>query len=62
MCASLIDGQTIHSALDFKFGKDNYPIPDKSIDAFRVNLSELKLIIIDEISLVSSDMLYNIHQ
>lgn len=28
----------------------------------RINLAELKLIIIDEMSMVSSDMLYNIHQ
>ena len=28
----------------------------------RINLSELKLIIIDEMSMISSDMLYNIHQ
>ena len=58
----IIDGQTIHSALDFKFGTTPKPLSDKKIDTFRVNLSELKLIIIDEVSMVSCDMLYNVHR
>lgn len=47
--------------MDFKFGTDHGVIGEKKIDTFRSNLAELKLIIIDEVSMVSSDMLYHIH-
>ena len=65
--ASLIGGITIHSAfkLNFTTGKasDNYrSLNDHDLAEFRHNLSELKLVIIDEISLVSVDMLYQIHR
>ena len=60
--ANLIGGQTVHSAFSFKFGTDYTPITiDKTLHNMQVNLSELKLIIIDEMSMISSDMLYNIH-
>ena len=56
------EGQTIHSAFDFKFGDEYRPLGDKSLDIVRTNLADLQLIIIDEMSMISSDMLYNIHQ
>ena len=56
------EGQTIHSAFDFKFGDEYRPLSDKSLDLVRTNLADLKLIIIDEMSMISSDMLYNIHR
>ena len=60
--ANLIDGQTIHSAFDFKFGTEYTKLSDKKLDFFRDNLSELKLIIIDEISMVSADLIHNVHK
>ena len=53
-------GATIFGAFDFKFGIDITASGDKKLAELRENLSELKLIIIDEMSLVSSDMLYKI--
>ena len=58
--ASLIGGTTICGAFDFKFGIETTSSSDKKLAELRENLSELKLIIIDEMSLVSSDMLYKI--
>ena len=62
--ASLIDGTTLHSAFKLgKFGKiyEYKPLSDKPLAELRENLADLKLIIIDEVSLVSADMLYTIH-
>ena len=62
-----LGGITIHSAFDLKFGsgKDkngNYlPLSSEKLVNFRNNLSDLKLIIIDEISLVNPDIMYLIH-
>ena len=46
-----------------KFGKVNKytGLTEKPLAELRANLADLKLIIIDEISLVSADMLYTIH-
>lgn len=63
--ASLINGITIHGAFGFvpdrKKEKKHKALSDKRLAEFRHNMSELKLIIIDEISLVGADMLYQIH-
>ena len=63
--ASLIDGITIHSAFGFVPDRSNEKkhkiLSDKRMAEFRHNMSDLKLIIIDEISLVGADMLFQIH-
>ena len=59
--AQNVNGVTLHCAFCFKFGIDDLPLSDKSLAMFRQNLSELKLIIIDEMSMMGSDMLYRIH-
>ena len=56
-----LGGITLHSAFDFKFGNEHVPLNDKKLAEFRNNLSDLKLIIIDEMSLLNADMLYRIH-
>lgn len=48
---------TVHSAFNFKFGKNDAPISDAKLDEFRSNLHDLRLIIIDELSMIDSDML-----
>ncbi len=55
------DGVTLHFALNFKFGNEQPPLSDQKLAEFRQSLSELRLIIIDEMSLLGADMLYNIH-
>ena len=54
------DGITIHQAFNFKFDNHHTPLSDEQLAEFRHNLKDLKLIIIDEISLLSSDMLQRI--
>ena len=57
-------GQTLHGAFGFGYGDeqqtDNTKCGDKKRNELRENLSELKLLIIDEVSLVSADMLYKL--
>ena len=58
----IIGGITLSAAFDLKFGNTHVPLGDKKLAEFRNNLVDLKLIIIDEISLVKADMLYQIHR
>ena len=59
--ASIIDGQTISGAFAFRFGDEaQAQYGDKKLAELREHLSELKLIVIDEMSLVSSDMFYKL--
>ena len=54
-------GQTVMGAFCFKFGDDAQGgYTDKKRAELRESLSELKLIVIDEVSLISSDMLYKL--
>ena len=54
---------TLHSAFDFNFiGRVHESLSDKKLAQFRNNLADLKLIIIDEMSMVDSDKLYKIHR
>ena len=59
--AKNVDGATLHSVFDFNFGNEHVPLKDKKLAIARDLLSELKLIIIDEISMVKADMLYQLH-
>ena len=60
--AKLIGGTTIHSAFGFKVGKEVSTLSDKRLVEMREHLAHLKLIVIDEISLVGADLLYRIHK
>ena len=56
------DGMTLHSAFDFNFnGAQHESLSDKKLAEFRTNLVDLKLIIVDEMSMVDSNKLYKIH-
>ena len=59
--ASLIDGQTLHSTFDFKFGNEHKTLSDRKRAILRDLLSEVKIIIIDEVSLIKADMLFQVH-
>lgn len=56
---------TVHSALllrTFKYGNDGESLSFDKLNTLRSKLSNLQLLIIDEISMVGSDMLLNIHK
>ena len=58
--AANIEGQTLHTLFSFNFGAGYMSLSDKSRDEKRALYKNLKMLIIDEISLVDSDMLYKI--
>ena len=58
--ASNIDGQTLHASFGFSYDNKHYSLSDKVRDQKRAILVNLKVVIIDEISMVKSDMLYQL--
>jgi hypothetical protein len=58
--ASNIEGQTLHSSFGFNFDNKHYSLSDKTRDEKRTIFKNLKIIIIDEVSMVKSDMLYQL--
>ena len=58
--AAKIGGQTITSAFNIGFGNKFQSLPDKTRDLKRGLLSNLSMLIIDEYSMVKSDMLYQL--
>lgn len=58
-----IAGMTLHAALLLNIGKCNaVPLSYDKLNSLRTKLSHLQLLIIDEISMVGSTMLYQIHK
>ena len=55
-----IKGQTLHSAFGFTFGDEHYSLSDKTRDTKRAHFKNLQFLIIDEISMVKSDQLYQL--
>ena len=58
--AANIEGQTVHTLFSFNFGAGFLSLNDKMRDEKRNLYKNLKLLIIDEISLVDADMFYKI--
>ena len=58
--SSNIEGQTLHASFGFAFDNKHYSLSDKSRDQKRAALKNLKMVIIDEVSMVKSDMLYQL--
>ena len=58
--AANIRGQTLHSAFSFNFGNEHFSLSDKKRDEKRSLLRNLKCVIIDEISMVKSDLLFQL--
>ena len=56
-----IEGTTIHSGLGIFSNRECLPLSDKMRSALRNKLSEVNVIIVDEISMVSNVLLLNIH-
>ena len=57
--AANINGQTLHSLFGFKFGTKFVSLSDQKRDETRCRFRNLKVVIVDEISLVSADLFYN---
>ena len=55
-----INGQTLHSLFGFKFGHAFLSMPDKQRSEKRSLFKNLKCVIVDEISMVSADLFYNL--
>ena len=58
--ASNIEGQTLHASFGFSFDNTYYSLNDKSRDQKKAALQNLKIVIIDEVSMVKADMLYQL--
>ena len=59
VAAIQVDGTTIHTALGI--GTKLSPLYDKMKRSLRNHLSDLKVIVIDEISMVSNELLFYVH-
>ena len=57
-----IVGTKIHIALGINVGHKLYPLNDCQRGILRNKLSEIKFIIIDEISMISTVLFYQVHQ
>ncbi|XP_078578075.1 uncharacterized protein LOC144862999 isoform X1 [Branchiostoma floridae x Branchiostoma japonicum] len=61
-----IDGMTLHSALGFGGGpkkdKEYRPLGSEKLHNLRLRLGKLKLLIVDEVSMLGSDHLYHTHR
>ena len=61
-----IEGMTLHSAFSFSCGpgskKEYQPASSEKLNTLRSRLGKLKLLIIDEVSMVGADLLYHIHR
>ena len=55
-----INGQTLHSLFSFKFGTTFLSMPEKTRAAKRLLFRNLRCVIVDEISMVSADLFYNL--
>ena len=62
MAASNIDGVTLHSAVKLNFGNNYIPLSDKNRDLLRHKFQNVRILIIDEFSMVKSNQLYQLHQ
>ena len=58
--AANINGQTLHSLFGFKFGTTYLSMPEKQREDKRLLFRNLKCVIVDEISMVSADLFYNL--
>ena len=58
--ASNIEGQTLHTSFGFNFDNKHYSLSDKKRDEKRALFKNLQILIIDEVSMVKADMLYQL--
>ena len=58
--AANVRGQTMHSAFNFSWGNEHFSLSDKIRNLKRNLLKNLKLVIVDEISMVKSDQQFQL--
>ena len=59
--SSLIEGSTVHTSLGFDFSSKHTSLSDKKREIKIDQLKNLKILIIDEFSMMKADILYRIH-
>ena len=58
--AANVKGQTMDTAFGFSFGNEHYSLSDKKRDEKRTVLQNLRAVLIDEVSMVKSDQLFQL--
>ena len=58
--ASNIDGQTLHTLFSFNFDNKHYSLSDKKRDEKRSMFRNLKILVIDEVSMVKAVIIYQL--
>ena len=61
VAAKNIGGTTLHSGLSFNFGSEMLEYSSEKLDISRKHLENVEIVIVDEFSMVSADILYNLH-
>ena len=56
-----VDGLTLNKAFNLPLGNEYFSLPDREREMKREVLSNLTVVIIDEMSMVKADMLYQLH-
>ena len=59
--AANVEGMTLHSAFNFNFGNEFNSLKDNIRDQKRDQLRNLKMVVIDEFSMLKADMFYQLH-
>ena len=59
---TILGGTTVHTGLGFKFGSNYLDLTKDSLDKLKIQVGDVEVVIIDEMSMISSDFLYNINQ
>ena len=62
VAANNIGGTTLHIGLDFKIGKKYIPLSSESQQTMSKLMENVKVLIIDEISMISADQFYNVNK
>ena len=58
--AANIRGQTLHTTFGFSFGNEHFSLGDKIRDKKRNQMKNMRIVIIDEISMVKADQLFQL--
>ena len=62
VAANNIGGTTLHTGLDFKIGNKYIPLSSESLQTMRKLMEHVKVIIIDELSMMSADRFYDVNK
>ena len=57
-----VGGTTFHSGVGFNWGPEHLPLSKEKLDRIKNFLHHVETVIVDEMSMVSVDFLYNLHK